>query len=128
VSFLNSLAATLYIQFDEKNLRIFNVKKDIWAEKHLQSLEVNPFAHPRVVLADIHPAIQVIADEIKKVLPLKERLIKPILVLHPLRKLEGGLTQVERQVLSELSMRLGAAKVFLWDKEELSREELLRLN
>jgi rod shape-determining protein MreB len=49
------------------------------------------------------------------------------LVIHPLEKLEGGLTQVEAQVLEDLGYRVSAKKVFVWDGRELIDEEVLSL-
>ena len=88
----------------------------------------NGFEHPRTLIADF-----VIAERILKYVLLKQLFPKslirpsPIMIIHPLSMLEGGLTQVEIRAFSELGAGAWARKVYVWEGPELSREELREL-
>ena len=48
-----------------------------------------------------------------------------MLVMHPMGNYDGGLTQVEIRCLRELSLSAGASKVFIWQGQNLTDEQLL---
>jgi rod shape-determining protein MreB len=41
-------------------------------------------------------------------------------LMHPMERLEGGLTQIERCVLHEMGLTAGAGKVAIWERHVLS--------
>lgn len=86
---------------------------------------VNGFEHPRALLADFTLAENTLRLFIRQLAPRTLTSAAPVLVLHPLEHLEGGLTQVEIRGLYELGRSAGARKVHLWVGRELTREELL---
>lgn len=86
---------------------------------------VNGFDHPRSLLADFTLAESTLRLFFRQLAPQTFSSAAPVLVLHPLEHLEGGLTQVEIRGLHELGRSAGARKVHLWVGRELSREELL---
>jgi rod shape-determining protein MreB len=45
--------------------------------------------------------------------------------MHPLEKIDGGLTQVEERLFHELAVGAGAAKVFVWVGAPLSDAEVI---
>jgi len=49
----------------------------------------------------------------------------PILVMHPLEMVEGGISQVEDRVFRELAAGAGASKVDVWVGHELNDREVL---
>jgi rod shape-determining protein MreB and related proteins len=87
----------------------------------------NGFKHPRTLIADFTVAEQTLKHFLKVVLPHSLFSVSPIVVIHPLAQLEGGLTQVEIRALAELGIGAGARKVFVWEGPELSKEELHEL-
>lgn len=46
-------------------------------------------------------------------------------VIHPLEKIEGGLTQVEERLFHALAIGAGASKVFVWVGAPLSDTEVM---
>jgi len=46
-------------------------------------------------------------------------------VIHPLEKLDGGLTQVEERLFRELAIGAGASKAIVWVGESLSDAEVM---
>jgi rod shape-determining protein MreB len=45
-------------------------------------------------------------------------------VIHPLEKIEGGLSQVEERLFHELAVGAGASKVVVWAGAPLSDAEV----
>lgn len=86
----------------------------------------NPFDHPRSCLRDFDIATEVLRYFIHKVIG-KGVLIRPIIVIHPLGKIEGGLTQVEWNALRELAISAGAREVYVWTGSILSHQEVASL-
>lgn len=88
----------------------------------------NGFKHPRTLLADFAVAERTIKHFIGKVAPSKFLTLSPIVVIHPLDMLEGGLTQIEIRAFAELCSMAGARQVYVWTGSELSNEELQQLD
>ena len=91
----------------------------------LQWSLVNPFSHPRTLLADFALAEKVLAYFIARVRPRRWWPQPFTLILHPQDKLEGGLTQIELRALHELGLGAGASKVQIWTGADLSATDLL---
>ncbi len=85
------------------------------------------FRHPRTLLADFTIAERTLKYLVKKAQPKTFFLAAPILVIHPLALLEGGLTQLEIRAFCELGAMAGARKVYIWVGKELTTAELTEL-
>lgn len=83
-------------------------------------LEVtNPFSHPRLLVSRFETAEKLIQHGIRTV--CNNKIIAPhlLVVMHPLEKLEGGITDLECRLYRELALGAGARKVFLHVDAEL---------
>jgi len=85
---------------------------------------VRPFAHPRTIIDHFTEAecfIRYLVYEL-----LEPKLIKsnPVMILHPIEKLEGGLTEIEVRALREMALGAGAVDVYIWTGPELSAEQI----
>lgn len=49
---------------------------------------------------------------------------RPIVVMHPLTMLEGGLTQIEIRAFAELASMAGASRAYVWQGPSLTTEQL----
>lgn len=86
-----------YIQIRENQIDIRNVKT---AESFQEQSE---FSHPRMLIGNFTKV-----------------------VVHPLDKVEGGLSQIEERVLRELAIGSGgASKVVVWTGAKLSDSEVI---
>lgn len=87
---------------------------------------VNGFKHNRSIIDDCEAAEKTLQQFIKQVLPtnLWRFHFRPIIVLHPLEKLEGGLTQIEGRALIDCGYRLKAYKSFVWTGRVLTDDEV----
>ncbi|MFM2450641.1 MAG: hypothetical protein RIS44_3091 [Pseudomonadota bacterium] len=86
---------------------------------------VNPFAHPRSLLSDFTVAELVLKTFVKRVLRKSFWQPSPVLVMHPMVNVEGGLTQVEIRCLRELAFTAGASRALIWQGQNLTDEQLL---
>ena len=107
----------LYLQILDNRVQARNVSTG-------QSVVINPkqpFSHLRALVGNFteaEAAIKAALAEIKS-----PRLFQSVRILvHPMAKCEGGLTQIESRVLRELALGAGAAKVVVWTGEILSDE------
>lgn len=89
---------------------------------------MNGFRHPRTLIADFSAAELTLKYFVAKVVPRSILAVSPVMVIHPLSHLEGGLTQIEIRALVEMGMGTGARKVMVWEGRELTRDELSTLS
>ncbi|MDO3387930.1 rod shape-determining protein [Gilvimarinus sp. SDUM040013] len=83
---------------------------------------INPFSHPRLLVANFTAAEQVLNFGIKSLSQNKLIAPSPVVVIHPREKLEGGVTDVEDRLYRELALGAGARKVFLHLGDELQTD------
>ena len=88
---------------------------------------VNGFAHPRTLIADFTVAEQTLKAFLGKVLDRGWLASSPVLVIHPVPEMAGGLTQIEIRALAELGLGAGARRVFVWVGRKLTGMELEQL-
>jgi rod shape-determining protein MreB and related proteins len=88
---------------------------------------VNPFQHPRTLIADLEVGRQVLKGFLAKLMPYRLLPRLPVLVLHPRVDPAGGFTAIEIRALRELASGAGATQVYLWQGRELLDRELRAL-
>ena len=144
--FLSKLSTTLYVQiwenrikvtdintgkvFDEKPLLVFETTdkgRDVIAVGNNSSVAagsnittINPFSHPRVLIADFTIAEKILQHIFQSLHHKKLIAAAPLVVIHPMEKLEGGLTMIEHRVLLELASGAGARDVSVYTGSQLS--------
>jgi rod shape-determining protein MreB len=108
---------------------VVGVGSEAAAKAGLDKITVaNGFDHPRTLLADFTIAEQTLRQFVVRIVPRSLFAPAPVIVLHPLEKLEGGLTQIEARALAELGRGAGARQVFVWEGPALSVDELRTLD
>lgn len=80
---------------------------------------VNPFSHPRLLIADFMKAEKVLMHGLREVHSSKYLSPSPVVIMHPMDKLEGGITDIECRVYRELALGAGARKVYIHVGKEL---------
>lgn len=88
---------------------------------------VNPFKHPRMLIAEFTLGQQVLKGFLKKLYASSLLPRQPVLVLHPRIDPEGGFTEIEIRALRELALGAGASRVLVWHGRDLLQRELLSL-
>ena len=95
--------------------------------RELRLQAVPPFSNQRLLVADFAAAERLLQHAIGQLLPKRfMRLsLPPQLLIQPLERLEGGLSQVEERILLELGLGSGARKVRLHLGSELDNAGVL---
>lgn len=137
----------LYVQVWEKRLKVSNIKtKKIYEIEPLMATEIdsegyrkvfkigssckaldikkyhitNPFSHPRSLLADFQAAEKMLQFTIREQHKLSFLTPSPRVIIQPMEKLEGGLTDIEKKAFRELCIGAGARQVIVYLGPELS--------
>ena len=85
---------------------------------------VNPFEHPRTLVADVTLAQQVLEGFLARLWPLRFVPRRPVLVLHPRIDPAGGFAPLEIRALHEIGRGAGASRVLVWHGRDLLDREL----
>jgi hypothetical protein len=79
------------------------------------------FASPRMLIADFTMAEHQLKDAVKSV---RRGLRAPEILIHPMERIEGGVTQVEYKVFVELGISAGASRVGVHTGTSLSGDAI----
>ncbi|WP_250460939.1 rod shape-determining protein [Microbulbifer litoralis] len=82
---------------------------------------INPFSHPRSLLADFAAGEKLLQYIFRKLLGDKLLGPSPLVVLQPMEKTQGGLTDVEVRAFRELALGAGARESLVYQGPELTR-------
>ncbi len=82
------------------------------------------FDHPRMLVADFALAEKFLQSMLRKAAGKRFVRASPNVIMHPMEKLEGGLTEVEHRVLRELALGAGAHKVCVYTGAPLAAQQL----
>jgi len=138
---INKFGTVLYVQIWENRIKVIDIETSlVFDEKpYLELSEINngkrnviafgnkankdslnPFSHPRVLFSDFEVAERLLQLIIKKL--LGENLFfkpAPAIIIHPMEKLEGGVTMIEVRAFKELAYGAGARDAFVYHGQVL---------
>ena len=144
------MGSTMYVQIWENRLKITNIDTGaIFDEEPVLAIKktnkgqptitafgnkasseiaediehVNPFSHPRSLIADFTAGEKLIQHIFKVLFDGSLFNPSPLAVIHPMEKTEGGLTQVEQRAFMELGAGAGARDVAVYQGPELDIHE-----
>ena len=107
----------LYVQIFTNRYKIRNISSG----KDLDLPSAIPFSHPRTVVGEF-----VVADELlRRGIKSMRGFLPPRVLVHPMEKVEGGLTQVEERVFLELAYGAGASRAAVWTGQPLGDKEVI---
>ena len=110
---------TIYIKIYENSVHIRNIED----RKEIELSASSPFSTERLLIGEFTVAQTLLAKGIKIV--MGKKFFAPIILMHPIEKIDGGLSQVEERVLKDLAIIAGAQKVVLWVGQELTDKDVL---
>ena len=99
--------------------------------KHIESgrlqMEVSsdPFTTERLLVGKFSTAENVLKHGLRRLHENRWLSPSPIIIVHPMEKVENGLSEVEERALRELAAGAGARKVFVWVGNVLSDKEVI---
>jgi rod shape-determining protein MreB len=113
-------AKTLYVQIRENSIHVRNIDDSRALQRN-----ANPaFSHPRMLVGSFTAA----QECLKKALSEARGsgfVLTTAVVIHPLERVDGGLTQVEERLFHELAISAGASKAVVWVGAPLSDAEVI---
>ncbi len=139
---LSKFSTTFYIQIWENRLKITDIENNqVFEELPLVAIQttgkgekiivavgnnaklemgentevLNPFLHPRVLIADFTVAEKLLQLAFKKLNTGKLFATKPRAIVHPMVKTEGGLSNIENRAFLELAYGAGAYDVIVYE-------------
>lgn len=120
---LTAVRPALYLKLSCNQLHLSHLQSG--RELRLQAYPT--FSNQRLLVADFSAAQQLLRRAMAELLPKRFlRLSRaPHLLIQPLERLEGGLSQVEERILLELGLGCGARKVRLHLGNELDNAGVL---
>jgi rod shape-determining protein MreB and related proteins len=74
----------------------------------------NPFSHPRLLVANFQKAEKILMHAVREVCAKKLFAPSPRVVIQPMEKLEGGVTDIELRLFRELCLGAGAREVVVY--------------
>jgi hypothetical protein len=111
---------TLYVQVRENRFDIRNV-----GDGHsFHATASPPFSHARMLVGDF-TAAQVCLTKLAAQARGTGFALKTEMLMHPMEKLEGGLTQLETRLFEELAAGAGASRVVVWVGPQLSDADVV---
>ena len=119
-SLFDRFTSILYIQVWEHRIRITRFPDGDILER-TPPAGTNPFSHPRTLLNHFSQAEAFIRACITDAIGNHLAKASPIVVIHPMEKLDGGLTQIERRAFLELGYGAGAREVHVHTGHPLSQ-------
>jgi len=109
---------TLYVQIKENQFIIKSVQ-----DNETITLDAStPFSTNRLLVGEFTIAEELLTIGFEKIL---NTFLNPIVIMHPIDKIDEKLSEVEEKCLKELALNAGAREVRLWIGDELTDEELL---
>ena len=146
-SLINKLGTVVYVQIWEKRIKVTDIKTgNVFDDEPFVAVEsnkkngnvilaigkqassklghnvkvINPFSHPRALLSDFIIGEKLLQHAFRSL--FNKALIKPApaVVIHPMEKIEGGLTMVEERAFKEMAIGAGARDAIVYDGGQLS--------
>ena len=118
--FTNILYVKVYVnKFSVKNVS----NNGMWADASPDQA----FSTERLLVGKFSAAEPVLSRLIKEALPKTWLKKRPVVVIQPMEKIEGGLSEVETRIFKELAFGAGAIKVELHLGNELTDEAVTAL-
>ena len=98
--------------------------RNIHTGKTVSVAAVKPFTTTRLLVGQFTEAERVLKQGMKQLQEGRWLSFNPVLLIQPMEKTEGGLSQVEERVLHERSLSAGARRAVVWVGPELSDQQV----
>jgi hypothetical protein len=116
------LRNTVYVKVRANRFDVRHIE----GQQNIQMHSSKPFTTQRLLVGEFAEAEACLREALRK-LNLSPYLAAPTVVIHPLEKVEGGLSGIEHRALLELADCAGAKRAVVWVGHELADTEVLRM-
>ena len=118
---LERLTTLLYVQVQENHFEIRRIGRN---PALITVPSARPFTTRRLLVGTFSVAERTLRDALRSRLRL---ILRPVMVIHPMARIEEGLSEVEERLFRELGRSAGARRVVLHTGEDLSDAQVRRL-
>lgn len=118
------LANTVYVQIRKNAFRLRHIE----SRKERDVAAQAPFTTARLLVGQFREAVSLLRKAIGDVAGGGLLRASPVVVIHPVDMVEGGLSEVEERVLRELALGTGARSVVLHVGPTLSDAEVVAMS
>ena len=115
------LSNTVYVKVTRNQFWVRHIEQ----QKEAVETALEPFTTKRLLVGEFTTAEKFLRAAIKKVHEGKWFSASPVVIIHPLEMIDGGLSQIEERAFMELAAGAGARKVMVWVGHELSDQEVI---
>lgn len=115
------LSNTIYVKVTKNQFWVRHIE----SQKEVIETALEPFTTKRLLIGEFSIAENHLKRAIKKVYEGKWFSASPVVIIHPMEMIEGGLSQIEERAMVELAAGAGARKVMVWVGHELSDMEVV---
>jgi hypothetical protein len=110
----------VYLRVRTNHMRL----RDAGTGREVEVPAAEPFTTKRLLVGEFTVAERLLADGLKRLGGGSWFRASPVLVIHPLEMVDGGLSQIEERVLRELGVGAGGRRVIIHVGSELSDPEV----
>jgi len=114
-------ANTIYIKVYQNRFDLRQIESGVTTTM----ISSNTFSTSRLLVGHFVEADAILRKGMKQLHKDKWFTPKPVVLIQPMDKTEGGLSQVEERILKELATGAGARKTSVWVGHELSDNEVI---
>jgi actin-like ATPase involved in cell morphogenesis len=115
------LANTIYVQVRKNTFRLRHIE----GKKEREISAQKPFTTTRLLVGQFQEAESLLRKAIQEISNGSLFQVSPVIVIHPIEMVEGGLSEVEERALRELAMSSGARSVFVHVGASLTDPEVV---
>ena len=115
---------TLYVQIRENSFRLRHIE----SKKDFELSAQRPFTTARLLVGQYQTAELLLRKGIKEIGNGGLFRISPVVVMHPLEMVEGGLSEVEERLYQELALSSGARIAFVYLGLPLTDREVVSIS
>ncbi|MCU7932861.1 MAG: 1-pyrroline-5-carboxylate dehydrogenase [Candidatus Thiodiazotropha sp. (ex Codakia rugifera)] len=119
--FKQIFANSVYIKVYQNRFDLRQIESGVTATV----VSSNTFSTSRILVGHFVEADTILRKGMKQLHKDKWFTPKPVVIIQPMEKTEGGLSQVEERILKELATGAGARKTLVWVGHELSDNEVI---
>jgi rod shape-determining protein MreB len=113
------LKAVLYVQIRPDRFIVRNTGDGRVVDRTAASA----FSHPRTLVGNFTTAEALLKELVSEA--KGGFVLKTDILIHPLERVDGGLTQIEERALHELAVGSGASKVLVWVGSALTDADVI---
>jgi actin-like ATPase involved in cell morphogenesis len=115
------LANTIYVQVRKNTFRLRHIE----GKKEREVSAQKPFTTTRLLVGQFQEAETLLRKAIQEIGSGGLFQVSPVVVIHPIEMVEGGLSEVEERALRELALSSGARSVFVHVGAPLTDSEVV---